>query len=208
MAETTHKQTDFDSDRQYLAGVYAKALLGATEKVGNRAEVLQELESLVEDVLNRFPKLEATFSSPRVSPEDKINILDRVFEGKLSRELTNFLKVVARHGRLDCLRSIHRASQQMDRELQGRIAVQLSTASEVEADVVNNISERLQAALGGQIDIETSVDTELIGGLVLRIGDTVYDGSVANQLTRMRTTTMNQTNEVIRATLDRFTTTE
>ena len=200
MAETTHKQTDFDSDRQYLAGVYAKALLGATEKVGNRAEVLQELESLVEDVLNRFPKLEATFSSPRVSPDDKINILDR--------ELMNFLKVVARHGRLDCLRSIHRASQQMDRELQGRIAVQLSTANEVEADVVNNISERLQAALGGQIDIETSVDTELIGGLVLRIGDTVYDGSVANQLTRMRTTTMNQTNEVIRATLDRFTTTE
>ena len=164
MAETTHKQTDFDSDRQYLAGVYAKALLGATEKVRNRAEVLQELESLVEDVLDRFPKLEATFSSPRVSPEDKINILDRVFEGKLSRELTNFLKVVARHGRLDCLRSIHRASQQMDRELQGRIAVQLSTASEVEADVVNNISERLQNIVSRDRDDTNPPARDGLGG--------------------------------------------
>ena len=208
MAETNNNQANFDSGQQYLAGVYAKALIGASEQAGNQAEVLQELESLVDDVLAKFPKLESTLASPRVSAEEKITLLERVFQGKLSRETMNFLKVVARHGRLDCLRAIQQASQQMYREMEGRIAVQLSTAHEVAADVVGSIGERLQAILGGQVDIETAVDEDLIGGLVLRIGDTVYDGSVANQLTRMRTTAMHQTNEVIRATQDRFTSTD
>ena len=53
MAETTHNKPDFDSDQQYLAGVYAKALIGATEKVGNTAEVLQEFASLVSEVLDQ-----------------------------------------------------------------------------------------------------------------------------------------------------------
>ena len=92
--------------------------------------------------------------------------------------------------------------------MQGRIAVHLCTAIPVEAEMVSSISNRLQSALGGQIDLQTSVDNELIGGLVLRIGDTVYDGSIANQFVRMRSTSLNQTNEVIRATLDRFTTAE
>ena len=52
------------------------------------------------------------------------------------------------------------------------------------------------------------MNADLIGGLVLRVGDTVYDGSVANQLDRMRSTALDQTNETMRATLDRFTTTE
>ena len=126
----------------------------------------------------------------------------------LSKELMNFLKVVAQHGRLDCLRVIQHSSQEMYRQMQGRIAVHLATATAVGAEMINSISSRLQAALGGQIDLQASVDADLIGGLVLRVGDTVYDGSVANQLARTRSTSLSQTNEVIRGTLDRFTTTE
>ena len=208
MAETTHNNLDFDSDQQYLAGVYAKALIGATETVGNTAEVLQEFASVVSEVLDPFPALEATLSTPRVATEDKTGILDRVFGGRLSKELMNFLKVVAQHGRLECLRSIQHTSQQMYREMQGRIAVHLSTATAVDDEVVNSISSQLEAALSGKVDLETSVNADLIGGLVLRVGDTVYDGSVANQLDRMRSTALDQTNETMRATLDRFTTTE
>jgi F-type H+-transporting ATPase subunit delta len=120
----------------------------------------------------------------------------------------NFLKVVALHGRLECLRSIQHTSQQMYREMQGRIAVHLSTATAVDDEVISSISSQLEAALSGKIDLETSVNADLIGGLVLRVGDTVYDGSVANQLDRMRSTALDQTNETIRATLDRFTITK
>ncbi len=70
--------------------------------------MLEEFDALMTDVLDRFPKLEALLASTLVSPEEKSAIIDRVLQARASATLVNFLKVVARHGRLDCLRAIHR----------------------------------------------------------------------------------------------------
>ena len=89
----------FDTGQQYLGGVYAKALLGAAENAGNPDVVLQELDEFVDDVLAKVPRLDAALAAPGVAAEAKTAMLDKALGGKVTGELLNFLKVVARHGR-------------------------------------------------------------------------------------------------------------
>lgn len=204
MAETNAKPESFDTDQQYLGTVYAKALLGAADKAGTTEAVLSELDSLIMDVLDSLPKLEATLSSPRVSNENKIGILDKAFGKKMTKELLNFLKVVVGHGRFDCLRAIRRATRRIYNEMRGRVEVEVRTAEVVDSELLSTITTRLRAALGRDIDLTTRVDPELIGGMLVRVGDTVYDGSVINQLSRLRVATLEKTSREIREALDRF----
>jgi len=201
----------FDSGKAYLGTVYAKALLGVTQNAGNTAEVVAEFDSLVADVLDRFPAFDATLSSLRVSPEGKLALLDKAFNNaqlssRMSVTLLNFLKVVMRHGRLDCLRAIHRALRQFHDALQGRVAVEIRTAHAVGKDELALIADKLRRTTGLDVSLLARVDPELLGGLVVRVGDTVYDGSVRNQLSRMREGAIDATLRTLRETAQRFVT--
>src|SRR6476619_7757287 len=83
---------------EQLARVYAKAFMGVAAKTSNTEALIEELKSIVADVLDRFPKLEEVLKSSLVSPEQKEALLDRVFSKTASVNVTNFLKVLARHG--------------------------------------------------------------------------------------------------------------
>lgn len=206
MPDTAENSIPFDSDQQYIGKVYAKALLGAAEKSGQTPALLSELDSLVSDVLAKLPKLAALLDSPRVPHEEKVKILDRAFAGQMSKELLNFLKVVSRHGRLDCLAAVNRAAKDLFNEMRGRVEVQVRTAEPVGPEQLEKITNQLKMALKRDVDVKTGVDPALLGGLVVRIGDTVYDGSVANRLARLRDETLDKTALQIRQALERFAT--
>jgi F-type H+-transporting ATPase subunit delta len=197
-------QTVFDTGQQYLGSVYAKALLGASEKAGNTEEVLEQLESLVSDVLEKLPKLRAALESPRIGWEAKHRLLDQAFEGRMARELLHFLKVVARRERFDCMSAIARAARHQYNLLRGRVRVEVRSASALDDELVQLVSGRLQAALGREIDLVLRVDPDLIGGLVVRVGDTVYDGSVANRLRRLKEELLTKTARQIRENLSHY----
>lgn len=194
----------FDTGQQYLGTVYAKALLGAAEKVGNADSVVDELNSFVDDVLANVAGLSSTLTSPRVATEAKTAMLDKALGGKVSTEMLNFLKVVARHGRFDCLGAIRQAAQQQLNDLRGRVEVFLYAAQLPSHESTELISNRLKALIGKDIDLQVHVDQELIGGVKLRIGDTVYDASVANRLVRLKTELLSKTGQQLRDNLDRF----
>ena len=124
----TAAQIEADVGVEHIANVYAKALLDATEQAGQTAAVLEEFDAVMAEVLDRFPKLEAVLGSMLVSPEEKSALIDGVLGGRVSATLVNFLKVVARHGRLDCLRAIHRQTHALYDKLRNRIPVRLTTA--------------------------------------------------------------------------------
>src|SRR5262245_46726349 len=105
MEEVRHS-TVLDTGLQKLGTVYARALLGATEKAGNTDEVVAEFRGLVHDVLGRLPQFDATLTSPRVPFESKERLLDRALQGKIAPQLLNFLKVLARRGRFDAVRAV------------------------------------------------------------------------------------------------------
>jgi len=204
MAENGQNDASFDSGRQHLGAVYAKALIGAAEKLGQTETVLSELESLVTDVLPKLPQFDAALCSPRIAHEEKVRILDQAFADKMSPVLLNFLKVASQHGRLDCLRAIAVAARKLFNELRNRLEVKLSSAQPLSNPLRELISGRLANLLGREVDLQTQVDPELLGGIVVRVGDTVYDGSLANKLNRMRSVALERTTRTMRESLGRF----
>jgi len=200
----TAAQLSPDVAVEHIADVYGRALLGAAESAGAARAVLDEFDSLVADVLDRFPKLEAVLASGFVSEEEKSGIIDRVFGGRVSKTLIHFLKVVARHGRLELLRTIHRRAILFYDEMLGRVHVELWTAVPVDDALSRRIAERLRTVLGAEPVVKQTVDPNLIGGLVVRVGDTVYDGSIANQLRNMRQQIIDRSVHEIQSRRDRF----
>jgi F-type H+-transporting ATPase subunit delta len=202
--DAAKQETALDVGAQRVAAVYARALVGATEKAGQTAEVLEELDSLVADVLDRFPQFEAVLSSRIVSHEAKEALLNKTLGKQASVLLLNFLKVLSRHERLDVLRYVRRAMHQLVTELRGLVRVRVTTPSAVDDALAAQITAAVKGFTGGEPLLERRVDPDLIGGLVLQVGDTVYDGSVSAHLARLRTQMIDRSVYEIQSGRDRF----
>ena len=204
MSDDSQNSMVFDVGRQQVGSVYAKALLKAAQSAGVAEQIVDELESLVSDVLDHLPRFEAILSSPRVGSEDKERILTTAFHGRMTPILLDGLKVVAQHGRLDCLREICASARAQLNESLGKVTVKVTTADQVDEAMLGRIDRALCLALKTEVDLRSEIKPDLIGGLVVRVGDTVYDGSVSGKLDRLREKTVVRTTELFRGALDRF----
>ncbi len=193
----------FDTDRQHLGDVYAKALLSIGEKTGSIDELIDELQSLVSVVADQ-PKLRAMLESPRVKFADKQSIIDKMLQGRATKTFVNFIKVLTRKGRFDCLAAVAAAAQEMNDERAGRLRATMTTAEQVDDNVKNRVASRLSQVLGKTVLVRSQVDPQIIGGLMIRIGDTVYDASIQNQLKQVRSAAIDRANQEIRGAIDRF----
>jgi F-type H+-transporting ATPase subunit delta len=193
-----------DPGQRQLGMIYARALLGATEAAGQTEAVLEEFDSFVSDVLVPYPRFEAILSAARIPAEEKERIIDRTVGQRASQLFGNFLKVLARHGRLDSIRAIHRVAHELYNELRGRVRVDVITATPLEEPTDSQLASRLRAMIGREPVLARRVDPGLIGGIVLRVGDTVYDGSVATQLQRLSGQIIDRSVHEIQSQRDRF----
>jgi F-type H+-transporting ATPase subunit delta len=196
--------TVLDPSAMQVAGVYAKAFLAAAESAGQTEALMAELDSLVVDVLDRLPRLDNILSSAMVGHDDKLRLIDQALGKRASPLLVNFLKVLSAHGRLSIVRQIRVAAQAQYDQMRGRVRIKVRTATAIDEALAARIAQTVQAALGGQPVLERETDPGLIGGVVLRIGDTVYDASVFTQLEQMRTQMINRSIHEIQSRRDRF----
>jgi F-type H+-transporting ATPase subunit delta len=88
--------------------------------------------------------------------------------------------------------------------MRGRVEVIVETAYPISNPIRERITGRLAQLLGRQVMLTTEVNEDLLGGLVVRVGDTVYDASLAARLKKMEQVTLDHTKQAIRASLDRF----
>lgn len=176
---------DIDVGAYRVGMVYGQALLAATDKFGNTAEVLDELDQLIE-LLTKQPKVDEILASGMIANDRKVALVERVFAGKVTNTFLNFVKVVAAHGRGGFLRAIRKAVRDLLDERAGRVRVQVTTAAPIDGELTERIQNQLRGMLGGEPVLAKKVDPDLIGGLVFRVGDTVYDGSVATRLARVK----------------------
>ena len=197
-------QMEADVGREHIGRVYAEGFLAAAESARATDALLDAFDSLVADVLDAFPEFEQLLASSLVSHEDKAGVLDRVLGPRMPTLFLNFLKVVSRHDRLDCLRAIHKQAHALDDERRGRVPIRLTTPTPVSDALAEQIHENLRKLIGGEPILERETDPELIGGAVLRIGDTVYDGSIATQLENMRQQMIDRSVHEIQSRRDRF----
>jgi len=189
---------------QRVAEVYAKAFLGAAVTAGVAREAVEELTAIDREVLAKFPRLIAVFASGFVSAEDKIKIVERTFSGRVLPVVLTFLRVLAGHERLDLLRDIAHAAREQYDKMQGVVRVEVGTAAPLSDELAAKITQQLRGMLGGEPVLVPKIKPALIGGIVLRIGDAVYDGSVAAQLADMRSRIINRSVHEIQSRRDRF----
>jgi F-type H+-transporting ATPase subunit delta len=202
-SENKNRDSAFDTDRQYLGAVYARALLGMADKSGQVEEIVAELGSFA-DALGKLPALRTTLESPRIALAEKNQLLEKALQGKASPAFLNFLKVVVSKGRANCLGAIRRAADAMCDERAGRVQATMVTAQAVDEATRQRVAGRLQEVLGKQVLVTAEVDPSVLGGLVVRVGDTIYDGSLKNQLSQVRAAAIGRANQEIRKSLDRF----
>jgi F-type H+-transporting ATPase subunit delta len=207
MAETLEHATVLDSAQQYLGKVYAKALIGAAENSGVVEQVLDEFHAFQADLLDQIPGLEALLASPRVPPQTQVDLLERTLAGQVSETFLNFLKVVVRHRRGDCLRAMLPAAIKQYNERCDCVEVLVTTASELDDSQQIVIADRLESMLGRRINMTLQIDAQLLGGLMIRIGDTVFDGSLGGRLEQWRSAAQQRVAQSLRDSSERFETT-
>jgi F-type H+-transporting ATPase subunit delta len=163
---------------------YADALLGAA---GNESgAVLDELDAIVADVVRGQPRFAELMASPKLGASDRDRVLVALFGGKVAPTVVNFLRVLNRHGRISLLAAIAAAARaEWDRK-QGRRPVTVRSAVSLDDGQKKALESKLSNLIGATPVLTLEVDPTLIAGLVVQVGDDVYDASVRTQLSRLR----------------------
>jgi len=169
-----------------LSNVYAQAIIEAADRKQCRHEVIDELAAMVHDVLPKVPKAKIVFESPKVTPEEKSAVINRICAGRVLPTTLHTLHVLARHGRLGILSQVVAAARLQADELEGRRQATFTTAVPLDAAEQSQIVASVEQSIGANVSPTFIVNPELIGGLIVRIADTVYDHSVATSLVRLR----------------------
>ncbi|MCL2005693.1 MAG: ATP synthase F1 subunit delta [Planctomycetaceae bacterium] len=169
-------------DAEKIAEIYAEAYLNAVSGQGGSVDdAVGEFASLV-DVLKSQPQFEAVLASAMIATDEKVALLEKAIAAAASPLFWNFLQVVAKRNRLDLLLPIFAQAQILRDKRQRRIPITITTATEVDSQLFEALSGKLRELLGGEPMIRSVIDPEVLGGLVVRVGDTVYDASISTQL--------------------------
>jgi len=205
--ENGRQDTVMDVTVDQVARVYAKAFMGLAAKSSSADSLVEELKSVIAEVLDKFPQLEKTLASSLVSDEQKEQILDRIFGKFATTQVLNFLKVLSRHGRLDLLRHVVRNVEKLNVERSGRTNVEVRVAADLDDDLREEIVSRIRRAIDREPLLNIRIDPSLIAGIVVRVGDTVFDGSLKTRLEQARRDMIARAIEQIETQPARFATT-
>jgi F-type H+-transporting ATPase subunit delta len=160
---------------------YASALLSAAEE-GNFLDTIVEELQVIREVLEHSRDLVHALRSPLVKGDKKIHILEEVFRDSIGEKLFLFLKLVARKKRAGLLPEIIDEFQILLDEKRGVINVDITSAVQLSPAQSDELVARLAAFTGKKIRPNMALNEQYIGGVTVKIGDTIYDGTISHQL--------------------------
>jgi F-type H+-transporting ATPase subunit delta len=178
--------TVFDETSAELARTYADALLNASQKAGQVDGVLDELDAINAEMFQRFPVFAMMMGSPFRTAAEKDQLIVRTLEGRADPTVVRFLRVLNRHGRLGLLGPVCRVARESWDRRQNRRPVTVRSAVPLTDGQAGALRDRLAGSLGATPVLRFEVDPSLIAGLVVQVGDDVYDASVRNRLGQLR----------------------
>jgi len=189
-----------------LAGVYARSLYELAEEAGGRdkiVEVADEIEQVCE--LARGDRAFREFlGSPIIDRGRRADALRGIFRERVTDLVLRFMLVLNDRGRLDHLESIAGSYDHLVHEAFGRVEVDVFTPGTLDPEQVRSLEQRIGAALNKEPVVYTYTDPDMIGGLKLRIGDQLIDGSVAARLRRIRQNLLTSGSSAIRERFDQI----
>jgi F-type H+-transporting ATPase subunit delta len=164
--------------------MYARALFQAARDAGRLEEVATDLAALAA-ALEEIPELRAFLRNPQVEPAGKAAVLEEISAGA-DELVRNFLRMAAEKGRAGELAEMNAELEALVAREQNRLTVELTTAYELTDEEAESIVRTIEAASGRTVDATRSVDPSLLGGIVLKVGSFLADGSVRGRLERLR----------------------
>jgi len=170
---------------QAVARVYAEALLDLGVKSGTLPRIVDDLEA-VRALFDRDRTFREFFASPRLDPSVKKRVLAKAFSGKLDRPVMGLLSVLVDKRREMVLDNIVAEFQQFRDLREGRVHAHVTSAVPLGGEVADEIRSRLERVTGKKVKIHERLDPRVLGGLVVKLGDKVLDGSLRRRLERLR----------------------
>jgi F-type H+-transporting ATPase subunit delta len=167
-----------------IARVYAEALF----------EVAKEKDKLdrIHDELNQFAEamaedrdLQVFFFSPYFSTKEKEDALDRAISGA-DESFVNFLKLLIENHRMPLILRVRRGYEALWEEANKLIPVSVTSAIELDKKTVKELGDRIEEQTGRRVELTADVDPDILGGIVVRVGDSILDASIRNRLDQLR----------------------
>jgi len=162
-----------------VARNYAEALFAAGDRYG-------ELLDAVAGAIQADERIAITLDSPRVSKAAKGQILERALQGEAPAEFVRFLQAVVRRGRQGLLAEIAQEYQVLLDQKLNRVHAGVTLVDDADARTQKQVVDRLAKALGREVRAYFRSDPRILGGVVVRVGDRIFDGSVRRRLTALQ----------------------
>jgi len=167
-----------------IAEVYARSLFEVAHDQGQLDEIHEQLDEF-SDVLSKNRELQLFFFSPYFSSDEKKNGVAKVIDGG-NEYFVRFLELLAEKHRLPVLFRIRREFDSLWAKEQKLLEVSVTSAVDLDEETVKGIGKKIEEQTGNRVELTSHVDPDLIGGLVIRVGNMVLDASVRNRLERLR----------------------
>lgn len=168
---------------QEVTSRYAEALFEVAEEHKRIDNIEEDLEAVVQAFQEEGA--EKLFMNPRLDAEEKKKLI-QTLSGKITDEVLNFLKVLVDHHREEEIAGILKAYKAIANDHRGIVEAQVTTAAPLTDDEKQKLAEQFGKALNKKVQLDEKVDPGLIGGILIRVGDRVYDGTVAGKLSRFK----------------------
>jgi len=167
-----------------IAQVYARALFEASKEADKLDEVREQVGAFA-DALNENQELSVFFFSPYFSTEEKKEGLGKVLDGA-DDIVQNFLELLIEKHRVPAIHRIRREYDALWQEENKLLPVEVTSAIELDEDTVKQIGDQIGERTGRKVQLESRVDPDILGGIVVRVGDRILDASIANRLESLR----------------------
>jgi len=167
-----------------IAQVYARSLFEVAKEKGNLDRVREELGEIAE-AFDSNRELSVFFFSPYFSTEEKKSGLESVISGA-DPIVVNFLELLVENRRMPVIFRVRRAFDRLWEEENKLLPVQITSAVALDSDVVERIGEEIGRQTGRKVELTADVDPDVLGGIVLRVGNSILDASIRNRLEQLR----------------------
>ena len=167
------------------AFTYAQSILELANDQKQAEPIGQELVAL-KQIIDENPQIREVFTNPAISADERDQLLQRVFQGKIAPLLFNTLGVLNQHNRLGLISQIAQGYDDLLDQQLGKVEVDLTVAQKLTPEQLETAKQKISQALGREAVVYQYVDDSVLGGMVLRIGDKLIDASVRYQLQAMK----------------------
>ena len=167
-----------------IATVYARSLFEVAQEAGKLDDVREQIGQIA-DALAEDRNLEVFFFSPYFSTQEKKDGLAKAVSGG-DPIVVNFLELLIEKHRMPALMRIRRAYDKLWERENKLLPVEITSAIELDKAVIDKIGEQIGEQTGQKIDLQASVEPDILGGLIVRVGNSILDASIRNRLEQLR----------------------